>query len=459
MRRLPSRPALLVILGVLLLAGAPAGAQEPPPTTTETPASDGAADLPTDAERIAAGYVEIVQVSGLIDPIVAAFLRDTITAAERAGSRGVVLQLNSSGSVLGENDFVALARRIRDASVPVSIWVGPSGGAFGGAAELVAVASESGMAPRTRIGRIGEQRLPVEEFGVLFGGASDRLADEAIDELDALRLGVVTTFPVPDGDDRELVRAPVLGDFLVNLDGVESRLDTTGEQPRRVPVTVARFAKLSLLDQLLHTVSSPEVAFLLFAIGMALIIFELYTAGVGIAGIVGAGSFLLGCYGLAVLPTNWWGIALLVIAMYGFAVDTQTGVPYVWTWIGFAAFAAGTLTLYDGLTMSWVTVVAAWIGVGLSFTTGMPSMVRTRFSTPTIGREWMIGELGEAATDVDPNGTVLVRGAPWQARTNRATPIATGDPVRVVALDALVLEVEPTEGAARDYRERARSTE
>jgi membrane-bound serine protease (ClpP class) len=87
----------------------------------------------------------------------------------------------------------------------------------------------------------------------------------------------------------------------------------------------------------------------------------------------------------------------------------------------------------------------------------MPAMVRTRFSTPTIGREWMIGEEGSASSAIDPDGTVLVRGAPWRARTNRATPIGSGDPIRVAGIEGLVLQVEPLTGAARDYRERRRS--
>jgi membrane-bound serine protease (ClpP class) len=85
---------------------------------------------------------------------------------------------------------------------------------------------------------------------------------------------------------------------------------------------------------------------------------------------------------------------------------------------------------------------------------GMPAMVRTRFATPTIGREWMIGESGRAEASVNPDGVVRVRDALWRARTNRATPIAVGDEVRVVAIDGTVLEVEPMEGAARDHRER-----
>jgi membrane-bound serine protease (ClpP class) len=94
------------------------------------------------------------------------------------------------------------------------------------------------------------------------------------------------------------------------------------------------------------------------------------------------------------------------------------------------------------------------VGLALAFIVGMPSMVRTRFATPTIGRDWMIGEIGEAVLAVDPDGVVEVRGAQWRAHTNRATPVARGERVRVVAIDGVTLEVEPETGGARDYRER-----
>jgi membrane-bound serine protease (ClpP class) len=66
----------------------------------------------------------------------------------------------------------------------------------------------------------------------------------------------------------------------------------------------------------------------------------------------------------------------------------------------------------------------------------------------------MVGEMGEAVVDVDPDGTVRVRDALWRARVNRATPIAEGDPVRVVGIAGMILEVEPEEGGAKDHRER-----
>jgi membrane-bound serine protease (ClpP class) len=84
----------------------------------------------------------------------------------------------------------------------------------------------------------------------------------------------------------------------------------------------------------------------------------------------------------------------------------------------------------------------------------MTAMLRSRFGTPTVGREGMIGELGLAEVDIDPDGVARVREALWRARTNRATPVKHGEIVRVVAVEGLVLEVEPETGGARDHRDR-----
>ena len=134
--------------------------------------------------------------------------------------------------------------------------------------------------------------------------------------------------------------------------------------------------------------------------------------------------------------------------MFGFAVDVQTGVPRVWTGIGTVALVVGSLLLYDGLSLSWITLLVGIGGVLLVMIGGMPAMVRTRFSTPTIGREWMIGEVGEAVAAVAPDGIVTVRDAPWRARTNRATPDRRRRPGAGGRVDGLLLEVEPLEGAA-----------
>ena len=176
--------------------------------------------------------------------------------------------------------------------------------------------------------------------------------------------------------------------------------------------------------------------------GLSLLIFELFTGGVGIAGGVGAAALVLSAYGLTVLPVNTVGLVLIVVGFFGFAVDVQTGVPRLWTGIGVVTLGVGSVALYDDpVHLGWLPLAGGIIGVLLMMLAGLPATVRSRFSTPTIGREAMIGEVGEAMAALDPEGVVRVRDALWPARTNRATPVAVGDHIRVVGIDGARLEV------------------
>jgi membrane-bound serine protease (ClpP class) len=407
---------------------------------------------PAPASRV----LDVVEVSGLLDAPVVDFVERRLDAAVADGAEAVVLQLNSTGAVVPAERVARLAETIADSPVLVGIWVGPSGSrGYGEAGQLLGAAPVTGMAPGSRIGNFGDP-LPVEGITLDFGTAAAELADGTLGLEQAELRGAVRNDAVSG--------TPTLGDFVVALDGVTYRgttLDTavtveTADGPRQqlAPDLTPRSFKLELLPRLFHTVASPPVTYLLLAIGLSLLVFEFFTAGVGVAGVVGAVSIILGCYGAAALPTRGWAFALLVLSTLAFAIDVQTGVPRVWTGIGVAMFTVASLTLYDGLRISWITLLVGIAGILLTYVVGMPSMVRTRFATPTVGREWMVGQAAEAVTDVDPDGIVRLREAQWRARTNRATPIRAGERALVVAIDGVTLEVEPESGGARDYRER-----
>ena len=157
--------------------------------------------------------------------------------------------------------------------------------------------------------------------------------------------------------------------------------------------------------------------------------------------------------GFSHLPVHWWALALLFLSMFGFAIDVQAGGLGPWTFIGDglrSSPAPGSSTAGPRSSgPAWWVFLVVIVGTLLFMLGGMTAMIRARFSTPTVGREGMIGEDGTAEVAVDPDGVVLIRGARWRARTNRATPIRAGDPVKVVAVEGLVLEVEPPEGGAR----------
>lgn len=388
------------------------------------------------------GPVVVVKVSGLVDPVLARYVEDQVAAAERQCALALVLRLNSGGAVISGSRLDHLVAALEHSTVRVAAWVGPAGSkATGEAVRLVAAASPTGLAaPGSSIevtpGLLAARGVDATDLGTVEVG-------DRVGAAQAVKLGLV------DNDDATIL------EFVGGLDGFKTKV----VDGSRRPVTPVQFGSPDVVAQLMHTVASPAVAYLLFVVGLSLLLFELFTAGVGVAGLVGAGALVLGCYGLAVLPTRPVGVVLLLFAMFGYGVDIQTGVPRVWSGIATVSFCLGSLLLYDGVSVSWITLVVAFVGITLAMVGGMPTMIRSRFSTPTIGRDWMIGELGTARTDLAPDGVVTLRDAPWRARTNRATPIRERESVRVVAIEGLVLEVEPEEGGARDYRERARSGE
>ena len=403
--------------------------------------------------------VDVVAVSGLIDHVVVDEIESALERSASNGAQAVVLQVNSRGAVVSTERFTEMLQNVAAAKIPVAVWVGPTGArAYGLSAQLLAVADVSAMAPGARIGYTGKL-LTVNGKELTFGDANATLRTSSLGFAEARDVGALTYDKKDEG-------VPVVRNMLYALDGLTIdgvTLDTTVETLDSsgqvvLDAATARFFKLGLVGQLMHTVASVPVAYLLFAIGLSLLVFEFFTAGIGIAGSVGAICAAFGTYGLSELPVRGWAVALIVAAVVAFAIDVQVGVPRLWTGIGLALFVVASLSLYrpiDGSSMrlSWLTLGSGIAMMALAFIVGMPSMVRTRFATPTIGRQWMIGLEGVVVRDVAPEGLVELQGAQWRARTNRSTPLESGASCRVAAIDGVTLEVEPLEGAARDYRE------
>ena len=417
--------ALLALLGGLILTALPAGAQDD-------------TDIPEELQQV--GFVDVIEVNGLLDPVLVDFIDRSLDESVAAGAQSVVLQMESEGAAVDPDRLEALVEKVRTLDVPVSVWLGPSGKgrALGGAGDLALAATRIGISPGSELELASGEVIGYDDL--LTEGNSGRLEFEVQDAPTVL-LHLLEL----DGF-QQTVYQP--GDTIPNGAVVE------GDAPVRVPESATRFITLPLTEQQFHTFASPPVAYLLFVIGLGLLVFELFTAGVGVAGVIGAGTLLAGGYGLDVLNARWWAVALLVIAFIGFAIDVQSGIQQFWSTVGVLGLIIGSIFLFPEHSIGWLPLIVGILGVLFAMLGGMPAMVRTRFSTPTIGREWMIGEVGEVVESVDPEGVVTLRGAPWRARTNRATPLAAGDRARVVEVDGLLLEVEPEAGGAADYRDR-----
>ena len=457
----------LSLLGAPASASGASAATAPPDTVPVEPISVVAGE--GDASELPP--VDVLQVSGLFDAVTVQSIENAIDRSEAAGSQALILQLNTGGAVVGPAEMTRLLQKVADAKVAIGLWVGQSrdARAYGTPAQLFGVADVTAMVAGSRIGYTGEL-LSLEGATVDLGDGADLLRNGSMSFSEARALNVLRLDTPDEGVPTVKSMVLAMDGAVVEVGGVEGVvLDTVTTELNDEGVTenvatLVRFSGLGLIEEMFHTVASPPIAYLFFVIGCCLLIFEFFTAGVGVAGFVGAVLTIFGCYGFAALPVRPGAVALLVLAMLAFAIDVQVGIPRLWTGVGTTLFVLGSWFLYEplpgtDLRLGLFTLFMVISGVLLTFVVGMPSMVRTRFATPTIGREWMIGSAGVAVGDISPDGVAQVGESKWRARTNRATPLLAGAELRVVAIDGVTLEVEPVEGAARDYRERRPKTE
>ena len=344
------------------------------------------------------GFVEVIEVSGLLDDVLAEALENSIIDAQKKGANGVILQVNSREAIIPDQKLIDLARLIRSSQIPIEVWVGPSGStAQGKIAQLILVADSLGVSIGSSIGKTGSQVLSQEEFGQIWATKTELLKENKLEWDEAIEEGLVACERVLIDeignsltDKEQLARCanPTLGDFLVKRESFISEIVETEGGPRLSPLTTTKINRLNLIDQLMHTVASPPVTYLLLISGLVLLLFEFFSIGVGIAGAIGAIAFALSSYGLTALPFRTWALVLIIFSMFAFAVDIQTVIPRLWTVIGLASFSAGTIFLYpeQNIQMSWIPMLVGITGMLILMVRGMPIMVRGRFATTQITR-------------------------------------------------------------------------
>ncbi len=395
-------------------------------------------------QEVAGGPVVVADVRGPLDQRALDFLTDAVATAD---AQLVVIQMNNAG--ISSGDPARLYEAVAASTTPIAVWVGPAGAvAYGGAAQLLLSADVTGAAPGTRVGYLEPVVIGADVPGVAAADAV-RVAGNAIAESLLVEEGATT--PLVD----EVV--PTIGQFIAALDGRTVGASTV-ETARRVqaedgstiivPSVEVRFVKPGLFTRFLRLASRPEAAFFFLLAGIAIATFEFFAAGVGVAAAVAALSLWLAGYGWATLPMNWLGVALTFLGLLLYTWDfsrNALGLPSIGG--TFALVAGGFLytSAAPQYTPAWWGVLLTVLGIALFYGFALTTVVRSRFSTLTIGREYLVGKLGTAETDFDPEGVVVVDGARWRARSHRAGGLQPGDPVQVFEVNGILLEVGPPE--------------
>lgn len=375
------------------------------------------------------GGIDIIDVSGPLDRSALEFISDSIEEAADVGQELAVVQLNSKAVLDGES-FDRLADLVETPPLPVAVWVGPSPAyAYGAAAELPELASHGAIAP------------PDSELGHF----EPKILGEDEDRSDQV---------VP-ADETGLNLQPTIRQYLQELDGATFQtaagpveVSTLREFGDGVTAETPTFRNPDLLTRFFRLAVMPEAAFFFLVIGLSVAVFEFYALGPGIAAGVAAIALLLGGWGLATLPTNWWAVAVLAVAFIALVAAHQKGGIFFMNLAGAAALQVAGMFLIDGggqIDPRWWLVLPSVLGVLFFFLLAMPTVQRARLSTQTIGRSTLIGESGVALVAFDPDGFVEVRGARWRGTAHREAGIHEGDPIEVTGVDGLYLEVEPLE--------------
>jgi membrane-bound serine protease (ClpP class) len=405
--------------------------------------------IPSAGAQDAVPPVDVVEVSGPVDRMLADYVSGAI---EDTDAQLVILSVNAPAAIDG--DVHELLDLVADPPVAVAVWVGPAPAvARGGAAQLLLAAPIKGAAPDVRIGDL----LPTVAGADDDGAAVRERFTEAPEEIfdGELTVGVE---PVPGLVD---IVSPSIGQLVVGLHGMSVTvrgetvvLDTAAMEVDEagaevtVPAAEVRFSKPGVLTRTLRVAIHPEAAFFFLLAGLALVAFEFYSAGPGVAAAVGMVLLLVAGYGMAVLPIRWWAVALALAGTLLYTVEFQRNDLGWKSLLGTGALIASGLWFIDGsgqLTPVWWGVLLAVATTAFFFAVALTTVVRARFSTVTIGREGFVGRTGTAVSAFEPDGVVEVDGARWRATSYRAAGIAPGDAVSVVAVEGITLEVAPVD--------------
>ena len=404
-----------------------------------------------DAEPGTRTSVEILPLrGGFIDPPVSAQIRDVLEVAARDGSDLVVLQYSSGGGVSVDMDD--LLRALEDAPVPVATLIGPLGtsaeavGAAGMlwlASDIRAISADATVGPLDPVDLADlDGSYPVATRTAAFvaaAGAEPELAE-------ALLTGAVPAAQLSE-DGLVTVTAQGLEPLLVELDGVTVDGTTLSIQPDQVEV---RFHSLGLVRRVLHAATTAPFIYLLLVVGIGMLLFEVFQPGFGVAGLAGLVTAAIGVFGLFVLPVTWWGVALVILGLLLYALDTAIAGFGLVTLAATVAFVVGSANLYaaEALALSWWLVAATTVTALVFFVFIMTTVLRAQAGPEGVSVEDLVGRPGIVRSVLNPEGHVYIDGALWRARWTGDTKRAkVGTPVRVHEVDGAVVLVEPYDPA------------
>jgi membrane-bound serine protease (ClpP class) len=398
--------------------------------------------------------VLLLKAEGVVNPAMSDLIEGALKRAGAERAAALIIELDTPGGL--DTSMRQIVKAIMNSPVPVVVWVAPQGARAASAGVMITLAGDvAAMAPGTNIGAASPVSMTGEDLPktmakkvvndmVAFArsicakrGRNGDWAEKAVRESvsvpadEAVRLRVVDFIATDEAT------------LLAKLDGFRM----AGRQGQVLRLNGARLVLIEegLRSKVLRTLSDPNLAYLLFMIGLAGLYFEFSTPGAILPGVVGAICLILAFFALQTIPVSYAGVALIVLAVILFIAEIKVISHGVLALGGAVALILGSLMLFDTpelyMRVSLAVILPAAVAFSLFFALVVRLAVRAHRAKPLTGERGIVGETGRVTEAVGPQGgKVFVHGEYWNAVSE--APIEAGVKVRVVAVEELTLKVE-----------------
>jgi len=398
--------------------------------------------------------ISVVSVHGPINPVTANYLKKNLAAAGSRGDRLLLVEMDTPGGL--DSAMREAVQAIFASSVPVAVYVTPSGARAASAGAVIGLAADIlAMAPGTNIGaahpvtmggdkpdKVMEAKVVNDAEAYLDGIARKRgrnveVARKMVRESISLTAEAALQQKVIDlvAADRQELLAKLEG-YKVVRGGKEMELRLSGAR--------VTSHDMGTRDKILDAISNPDVAYVLMLLGILGLFFELSNPGVILPGVIGGISLLLSFFAFQTLPVNYAGVALILLAIILFIAEIKV-VSYGMLAVGgIVSMVLGSLMLFPSpepyLRLSWSVILVTVLTTTVFFVVVVAKVIEAHRQKPITGVEGMVGEEGVADSDIMPEGKVVLRGEYWNAVSS--APIRKGEKVQVVAVKGLQLTVK-----------------
>ena len=393
-------------------------------------------------------------IDGVIHPITVDIVKDAIAQAQNEHAALLLVLLNTPGGLLDATREII--QELSASPVPVITYVTPSGARAASAGFFLLEAGDvAAMSPGTNAGAASPvlltgqmddvMRKKVENDAAALlrsltsrRGRNSELAEQTIRDAKA--------FTEKEALDQKLIEivAPNQEQLFKQLDGREiTRWDGRQQVLHLGSVTVIE-TRETLRERLMASIADPNIGFILLVLGALGIYVEFTSPGLIFAGVLGGILVLLGLSSLSILPINWVGVALLLLAVTLFVLEAKFTSHGVLGIGGTISMILGALLLVNGppqMRIHLFTAILVSVPFALITMFLVAIVVRARRNKVLTGPSGMVGEIGVSRTPLEPEGQVLVHGEYWDAVAS--TNLPAGARVRVKAVSGLKLLVEP----------------